>query len=362
MTFTVEEYQRLQTSGARGATLFTIENTLYLGVPQLAEDIGDAKGDMNSGNSDVDSIIFIWHEGKFTEYQRIPCHGAESIEYFSIGERHFIAIANIRSGTSPNYDMHTQSKLYEWDGHLFNEIQQFDTFAAKNAHAFMIDNDHYLAFAEGVIDGADNGKTNTSNLYKWDGAAFTLHQSFPSAWGYCFYSFMIDNTHYLAFADQIGASVIYVLKKDKFEPFQSMSPDGGGRAFLLFSHADTHYLAFANMMTDSVLYQWDGRTFIEAQTLTGKAGRYFSILNYKNEQYLLRNNFISGSREAPQTKLKSVIYEWKETDFSEMLEITTYGATQMNAFKKDGDYFIVVSNSLSDDIRFRTDSVVYKIA
>jgi hypothetical protein len=357
----VHEYQRLETSGARGASTFTIGGKLFLAIPQLAEDIDNEQGNMNGGNSNVDSIIYLWHKGKFLEYQRIPSHGAEAISHFSIKSRNFIAIANIRYGSNPDFDLNTQSKLYEWDGHKFIHIQNFDTFAAKHCHAFSINNNHFLAFSEGITL-EDNKNSNTcSNLYKWDGDKFELYESFLSKWGYGFHSFRIDDSHYLALADHIGESIIYIWNGNKFDYFQGFFPQGGGRSFCSFTHEKTLYLAIANLTSESTIYKWNGTEFSSLQKFKGKSGRSFSVFNYQNGLYLLRSNFISGSREAPNSMLDSLIYQWQGNGFIEVNSIVTYGATQMTPFEADGQSFIAVSNSLSKDLSFRVDSVIYRV-
>jgi hypothetical protein len=41
-------------------------------------------------------------------------------------------------------------------------------------------------------------------------------------------------------------------------------------------------------------------------------------------------------------------------------EFPTFGGTEASAFEQDGACFLAVSNSLSPDVRFRQDSVVYR--
>src|SRR3989338_10007934 len=111
-------YQYLKTSGARTITPFTLDGNNYIAVPQLSEDVKATPNEMNIGNADVDVIIFKWQHKKFVEYQRIPSHGNEDAQFFTIGDRAFLAIASIKSGPGPlpPYNLNTYSKLYEWDG------------------------------------------------------------------------------------------------------------------------------------------------------------------------------------------------------------------------------------------------------
>ena len=43
-------------------------------------------------------------------------------------------------------------------------------------------------------------------------------------------------------------------------------------------------------------------------------------------------------------------------------EFDTFGATDVTAFNADGQCYVAVSNSLSRDIRFREDSIIYRFA
>ncbi len=157
MTWThLQQVQRLATSGARGVAPFVESGRLFLVVPQLAKDLPGQSADMNGGNSDVDTIVYEWRNGRFIEYQRLPSHGAEDAEFFRIGDRVFLAIACIRAGRGP-YFMNTRSLLYEWREDRFVAFQQFASFAAKQWRHFIIGDRHFLALAQGVsIEGAEH--------------------------------------------------------------------------------------------------------------------------------------------------------------------------------------------------------------
>jgi hypothetical protein len=98
----LELVQALQTSGARAAATFVLDDRQYIAIPQLAEDIPEAPRGMNLGNSDCDLIIYRLNDASiFEEFQRLPVPGGEDAEFFSINERHFLATASLCTGNGP---------------------------------------------------------------------------------------------------------------------------------------------------------------------------------------------------------------------------------------------------------------------
>ncbi|MCC5791931.1 MAG: hypothetical protein JJT82_04875 [Legionellaceae bacterium] len=357
------EYQRIQSSGARGVEIFNIEGNTFLAIPQLAEDISTDPPNMNGGNSMVDVVIYQWKNKAFDDYQRIVSYGNEHVSFYAFDGRYFLAVASIRSGKSPNFEMNIPSVLYEWQDDCFAILQSFDTFAAKSCQFFTMDNQHYLGFSEGVQEaGMEDAQSLSSHLYHWTGEHFELFQSLPSAWGYDMSFFQIDGCSFLAIADNSTTSTIYKWNGERFVPFQDVAEQGGGRQFCYFSIQNHHYLAFANLLHDSVLYRWDGTMFREYQVLHGKAARNFYVLQRNNQTYLFRTNFMTGTREQPITQMDSTVYQWCNQQFYPIVSYETHGGTESHAFESDNRIFLVVSNSLSQDVRFQTPTIVYEVS
>jgi hypothetical protein len=76
--------------------------------------------------------------------------------------------------------------------------------------------------------------------------------------------------------------------------------------------------------------------------------------------YLVRICFVEGTPAAPKTDLKSQIYRWEQGRFVGVEEFPTFGGTDAATFEADGSRYLAVSNSLTADIRFRQDTVIYK--
>jgi len=77
--------------------------------------------------------------------------------------------------------------------------------------------------------------------------------------------------------------------------------------------------------------------------------------------YLVKINFIHGTPAAPKAGLKSCIYQWKDGQLVSVEEFPTSGGTDAAVFAADGQIYLAVANSLSRDIRFREDTVIYRL-
>ena len=69
------------------------------------------------------------------------------------------------------------------------------------------------------------------------------------------------------------------------------------------------------------------------QTLSGKGARDFLFFEHQNIPYLLRINFILGTREHPKTALQSPLYRWKNNQWQTVLSIETFGGVSASLFQ-----------------------------
>ena len=351
--------QRLPTSGARGVEPFKIDGKQYLAVPQLARDLMDQPAAMTGGDSNVETLVYRWTDGAFAVHQRLPVPGGEDAEFFTIGDRAFLATASLRSGAGP-YKMQVKSVVYEWRDGRFEPFQLFDTVAAKQWHHFVVSGRHFLALAQGVKhDGAESINA-PSRIYEWDGARFVPFQDVDSTWGYNWLSFKIGAESLLAYADHLRPSVILRWTGTDFEPHQTLEGTSG-RAFCFLEHKGNAWLAFACLHGDSWLHRWDGHRFERHQMLSGPGGREFEWMRVGNSGYLVQINFIEGSREAPRPCLTSHVLAWRGTRIEIVDSFRTSGGTDAAAFSIDNKRYLAVSNSLDSTIRFRSESFVYTL-
>jgi hypothetical protein len=353
--------QRLETSGARAVEAFAHAGTQYLAIAQFARDVPGRAAQMNGGDSDVDTLVYRWQDGQFVEHQRLSVPGGEDVEFFRISDRAFLATASLRTGADP-YDLNSHSTLFEFVDGRFVAFQSFPTFAAKQWKHFTIGDRHFLALAQGVtIDGVSPVHPSQSCLFEWDGSRFVPFQNVPSAWGYNWEFFDVGGQLLLGYADHIEPSRLLRWNGTKFENFQYL--DGrSGRALCFFETEYDSWLAFAKLHEESLLYRWVDNRFARQQTLSGPGGREFEWFENAGAGYLVQVNFLHGSREAPQTALLSTLYEYVNRAFAIVDRFSTLGGTDATAFKVDDQPYLAVCNSLTADVRFRVDSNIYRVS
>ncbi|KAH8799761.1 hypothetical protein F5884DRAFT_686410, partial [Xylogone sp. PMI_703] len=361
----LELVQTLPTSGARAVAAFVLDGHQYLAIPQLAEDITGAPSGMNLGNSDTSLILYRLNESSlFEEYQRLPVPGGEDAEYFTIDGKHFLATASLRSGKGPYNLTEVSSTIFEWKYGKFSPFQTIPTFAAKQWRYFFAAGRHFLALAQGVaIPGVESKIPPDSIIFEWDkdSALFKPFQTVPSAWGYNFLHFTLAGQEYLAYADHKVPSVILRLENGRFEHFYTFD-DGmvHGRAFCLVETESEALLVFANIGGDSSVYSWDGKGFQLSQRLKGAGGREFTVIRDGENIYVVFIKFITGTREAPNTALESVIYRVEDGYLEEITKFPTFGGTDATSITVKNETWLIVAESLDKDQRFRVDTRVYR--
>jgi hypothetical protein len=351
--------QQLPTSGARAAEVFTTDEGVFLAVPQLARDVPGEAPYMNAGDSDIEAPVYRWQDGRFVEHETLFLPGGEDFEYFEIDGRRFLAAAGIRTGQGP-YDLDTDAIVYERIAHAWVPLQRFRAFAAKQWVAFSFGSRHFLALAQGVVvDGVVPRHPRESCLFEWNGKCFVPFQTFDGQWGYNWAFVSFGGEHYLAYADHVSGSRVLRWNGEQFAPLQMFS-EGGGRAFRFFEADGTLWMLHANLLKHTTLYRFDGAQFVALQTLGGAGGRELCLIDGKHGRYLVRVCFIKGTPKAPVVLQKSEIFRWQGDRFELAGEFATSGATDAASFIVDDQRYLVVSNSLSESIRFRTDSTLYR--
>ncbi|KAJ7369580.1 hypothetical protein OS493_037872, partial [Desmophyllum pertusum] len=110
-----EKVQDLPTRGARAVEHCTIDGGLFLAFANYHGDINKHK---------TSSMIYKMDQtsGQFTLHQTLQTRGAYELEYFSIADKHFLAVANMYDGT---YQL--DSAVYQWNGQRFVVFQKIPT-------------------------------------------------------------------------------------------------------------------------------------------------------------------------------------------------------------------------------------------
>lgn len=183
MVVSLRELQRIPTSGARAVEPFHVDGIELVAIPQLARDVPGQAAGMNVGDSDTDLLLLRRVGGRYEPYSALPAPGGEDAEFFTIGDRAFLAVASIRSGSGP-YVLATPSRIFEWTGGRFVPFQSIETYAAKQWRHWRIGDRHFLALAQGLRLPAADAPDRDSVIYEWDGAAFAEFQPIPSQAAY----------------------------------------------------------------------------------------------------------------------------------------------------------------------------------
>ncbi|XP_040916634.1 thrombospondin-type laminin G domain and EAR repeat-containing protein-like [Toxotes jaculatrix] len=159
LTKSFEVHQMLPTSGAYDWEFFTVGPYHFLVVANAFDGI----------TTSVDSVIYVWVNGSFQVFQTIKTFCATDWEMFQIGSRVFLVVANGHRlhGNGPS-QYAINSTIYELDmnGQLFVRFQDIVTYSAVDWEFFSLGEEHFL-----VVANSFNGESYSLNsiLYRWQG-------------------------------------------------------------------------------------------------------------------------------------------------------------------------------------------------
>jgi hypothetical protein len=356
------EVQRIPTSGARGVEPFLVDDCELLAIPQLAKDVAGRAPRMTGGDSDTELLLLrrpAGSGGDFEPWQALPAPGGEDAEHFTIDGRHYLAVASIRTGSDP-YDFTTGSQIYRWQDGGFVPFQSVQTFAAKQWKHWSIAGRNFLGLAQGVLEPGHEQDNRPSVVFEWDGARFVPRQRIPSRWAYNWHRFQVGDADFVAHADHLDPSLLYRWDGTRLVPHQVLA-ERAGRAFASFEQDGEQYLVVACLQAPTRLKRWDGTSFVDVQELAGLGGREVAVVRYAGRLLVVRINFVTGDRSAPITALQSQIYEWTGDALEVVAEFPTAGGTDAVAVTGAGAPQLLVSNSLTAEQRFSTDTIVYAL-
>jgi hypothetical protein len=285
--------------------------------------------------------------------------GGEDAEYLQIGQRRFLATAGIRAGKGP-YELDCEAVIYEWIGNEWVAMQHVPTFAAKQWRAFSIEGRHFLALAQGVtLEGVTPKHPSHSCVFEWNGERFAPFLEVDGAWGYDWVHGKLDGEHYLAYADHLRGAMIYRWNGTQFDPFQTID-EKGARSFRFFRADGASWMVCVNLLNHTTLYHCDGTQFVPVQKLRDAGGRELCLIDGEHGLYLLLVCFVTGTQQAPVVETCSHVFRWIGNGFEMAESFASSAATDAATFVEGGQRYVIVSNSLSHDIRFGTTSMLYR--
>uniref|UniRef100_A0A8C7DWW0 Thrombospondin type laminin G domain and EAR repeats n=1 Tax=Naja naja TaxID=35670 RepID=A0A8C7DWW0_NAJNA len=307
----LEEYQRLATnSETLGIEIFVI--------PMVGLFVATANRFTPPG-----SAIYKWIDEKFVPYQNLPTYQAQSWEFFTVGKKLFLVVANL----DQNPRGHEFSIIYKWNyrKEKFTVFQRIATHSARDWEAFVIDGETFLAVAN--HRKGDNHNIN-SVIYRWNSrrGLFEANQTIPTSGAYDWEFFTIGPYSFLVVANTFNGtstkiySNIYIWLNGGFQLFQSILTFGAAD-WEVFYIQNRVFLAVANS------HSYDSSTLPPINTFA----------------------------------INSSIYELNITAqlFVKFQDIPTYSALDWEFFSVGEDSFLVVANSY-DGVTFSVNSIIYR--
>ena len=198
----------------------------------------------------LNSVIYQWNlsQEQFVVFQIIETFGAHSFEFFEITNEQFLAISNNYDGSSRSIN----SSIYKWNSNKFEKIQDIATEGAVNTETFVISNETFIAFANHFT--SQKQYSVQSAVFKWSGQQFVKMQSLQTYAALDVKSFSVNGSTFLAFANHRSgseqhniSSPIYKWNGSHFVLFQSIPPRGA---------AALHPFMMCSQTFLGVLCQW----------------------------------------------------------------------------------------------------------
>ena len=190
---------------------FTIANKHYLAVANRRD----------KTSSRLNSAIYQWNGSQFIVVQNIPTLGAFSFNFFKILSDLFLVVTNSDDDTSTSL----HSVIYKWGENQFNRFQEIRTEDAQASTTLAIKTETFLVFANRRSD--KEGYSVQSPVYRWSGSSFAKLLSLQTYGAYDVKSFSNNGETFLAFANWRNESIfIYKWNGSRFVLFQSIPTHG----------------------------------------------------------------------------------------------------------------------------------------
>ena len=279
---------------------------------------------------------------KFSLYQTINTMGAEDMTYFTMADKHYLAVANRWNG----FKFQLNSVIYQWKGQEFVVFQNVATRGAKKLIFFKIGIEPFL-----LVVNVYHGNVD-SVIYKWRNNSFDEFQKLPKNGLFgASAAFVIKNETFIAVA---ADSHFYVFKwsGEKFREVQSKNTYGA-RDVKSFKMNGQIFLAIANFYDRSStnIFKWNGNDFVSFQSV-----RTYGAIAW-HPFVMCGQTFLGVANHDG----KSVVYQAIGSRFVKYQEFSTQGAHGMTSFVHRGHTYLVVAKAISGQYEFNINSTVYKL-
>ena len=330
-----QKYQDLPTSGAVDVEQFTINGNQFLAF-------ANSRNDTDGYNTE--SFIYKMNNftKKFSLYQTINTMGAADMTYFTMADKHYLAVANSWNG----FKYGLNSTIYQWNGQEFVVFQNVATRGAKKLFFFEIGIEPFLSVVNVYHENVD------LVIYKWRNNSFDEFQKLRKKGYYgASAAFVVKNETFIAVSAQ---SHFYVFKwsGEKFLEVQ-FKKTYGARDVKSFKMNGQIFLAIANFEDGSKtnIFKWHGNDFVSFQSVPTYGA------NVWHPFVLCSQTFLGVANHGG----KSVVYQAIGSRFVKYQEFSTQGAAGMTSFMHRGHTYLVVANAISGIGEFNINSTVYKL-
>lgn len=224
---------------------------------------------------------------EFQTIQAVTGGGSSDMEYFTIGNDAYLAVANSQPTAN--------TQVYHWEGNGFGTAFS-PMMNGVDSEFFIIDGESYLAVAN-----SDDPST-TSTIYRWNGNAFVSDHDISVAQASDIEFFTISGQHYLAVATYADvASKLFRWNGNIFQAYGSQPfTVAVSNDFEFFTISGESYLALANVVIgsnyniDSIIYRWNGADFEQEYAIPTRGGQGFEFFTIGDESYLAVANAYDG--------------------------------------------------------------------
>ena len=292
------------------------------------------------------------------------------MEYFKIGDQHYLAVANHRDGTSYRQN----SVIYQWSlsQEQFVVFQSIKTFGAHSFDFFEIKNEQFLAISN-YYDGSSH--SINSYIYKWNSNKFEKIQDIATEGAVNTETFVISNETFIAFANHgqwhlspqnqdSVQSAVFKWSGQQFVKLQSFQTYGAWDV-KSFSDNGSTFLAFANYRhgvqrnINSPIYKWNGSNFVLFQSIPPRGAASLHPFMMRGQRFLGVASFYDDDNKR---NTMSVVYRVSQEQLIEYQEIPTQGAFDMTSFQYKGHTYLAVANRVTNSNKHNINSALYKWA
>ena len=362
---TFSQTMTVPTHGAVDWEVFTINNVLYLACSFYHNDT----------TGDIESQIYTFSGSgsgsQLTPFQTIPGTSPLDMEFFTIQNDSFLAVANSYNSASIT---ETISQIYKFNGTRFQLYQSFNTHGSTGCESFTI---------QGSSNNSNNNSNSNSNSNTflvftnnlWAGNSdidsqilkynpgtrlFANFQNITThaVWDVLYFNFL--NGDYLVFVNRNSLSQVVKFDGSVFQPFQLLAVSAGTNADFVNING-IGYLAVSSTTNNTQVFRFNGTVFTPLQLFVpGSSSQAYGVLffNYYGSYYLAVANYRDSQGNG---RISSPILKFDSTRgiFVPFQSISTIGAYKFTFFTYDGLPFLAVAGYY--DFSYNINSSIWRM-